>query len=53
MAYVPDRGDAIWLNFNPQAGHVSKPGIGLRLCFRRNHITSRPAWRFFVPPRVR
>lgn len=21
MAYVPDRGDAIWLNFNPQAGH--------------------------------
>jgi mRNA interferase MazF len=21
MAYVPDRGDAIWLNFTPQAGH--------------------------------
>ncbi|MDQ3821574.1 MAG: endoribonuclease MazF [Acidobacteriota bacterium] len=21
MAYVPDRGDAIWINFNPQAGH--------------------------------
>ena len=21
MAYVPDRGDAIWLEFNPQAGH--------------------------------
>lgn len=21
MAYVPDRGDAIWLQFNPQAGH--------------------------------
>lgn len=21
MAYVPDRGDAVWLNFNPQAGH--------------------------------
>ncbi len=21
MAYVPQRGDAIWLNFNPQAGH--------------------------------
>lgn len=21
MAYVPDRGDAIWLTFNPQAGH--------------------------------
>lgn len=20
-AYVPDRGDAIWLNFDPQAGH--------------------------------
>ena len=19
--YVPDRGDAVWLNFNPQAGH--------------------------------
>ena len=21
MPYVPDRGDAIWLNFTPQAGH--------------------------------
>lgn len=21
MAYVPDRGDAVWLNFDPQAGH--------------------------------
>lgn len=21
MAYVPDRGDAIWITFNPQAGH--------------------------------
>jgi mRNA interferase MazF len=21
MAYVPDRGDAIWLTFNPQVGH--------------------------------
>jgi len=21
MAYVPDRGDAIWLEFSPQAGH--------------------------------
>lgn len=21
MPYIPDRGDAIWLNFTPQAGH--------------------------------
>ena len=21
MAYVPERGDVVWLNFNPQAGH--------------------------------
>ncbi len=21
MAYIPERGDAIWINFNPQAGH--------------------------------
>jgi len=21
VAYVPDRGDAVWLNFNPQIGH--------------------------------
>lgn len=21
MAYVPQRGDAVWLSFNPQAGH--------------------------------
>lgn len=25
MAYVPDRGDAIWISFNPQAGH-EQPG---------------------------
>ena len=21
MAYVPERGDAVWINFNPQVGH--------------------------------
>lgn len=21
MAYVPDRGEVVWINFNPQAGH--------------------------------
>ena len=21
MVYVPDRGDVVWINFNPQAGH--------------------------------
>lgn len=21
MAYIPDRGDAVWINFNPQTGH--------------------------------
>lgn len=21
MVYVPERGDAVWLNFNPQSGH--------------------------------
>ena len=21
MAYIPERGDIVWLNFNPQAGH--------------------------------
>ena len=21
MTYIPDRGDVVWLNFNPQAGH--------------------------------
>ena len=21
MAYIPDRGDIVWINFNPQAGH--------------------------------
>ena len=21
MAYVPERGDVVWINFNPQAGH--------------------------------
>jgi mRNA interferase MazF len=21
MSYIPERGDLVWLNFNPQAGH--------------------------------
>ncbi len=24
MAYVPDRGDLVWLNFSPQAGHEQR-----------------------------
>ncbi|MFZ4712169.1 MAG: endoribonuclease MazF [Bacteriovoracaceae bacterium] len=24
MAYIPDRGDIVWLNFTPQAGHEQK-----------------------------
>ena len=24
MAYVPDRGDAVWLDFDPQAGHEQR-----------------------------
>lgn len=24
MAYTPDRGDIVWLNFTPQAGHEQK-----------------------------
>ena len=30
MSYVPDRGDIVWLNFTPQAGHEqrgTKPAI--------------------------
>lgn len=27
MSYIPKRGDLVWLNFNPQAGHEQK---GLR-----------------------
>ena len=32
MAYVPDRGDAVWISFNPQAGHEQsgrRPAIAL------------------------
>ena len=32
MGYVPDRGDAVWLTFNPQAGHEQagrRPGLVL------------------------
>lgn len=32
MAYVPDRGDAVWLDFTPQAGHEQaghRPGLVL------------------------
>jgi mRNA interferase MazF len=34
MTYVPERGDAIWINFNPQAGHEQagrRPGVVLSL----------------------
>lgn len=24
MAYIPDRGDIVWLNFTPQAGHEQR-----------------------------
>ncbi len=24
MAYIPDRGDAVWLQFDPQAGHEQR-----------------------------
>lgn len=24
MSYIPDRGDIVWLNFTPQAGHEQK-----------------------------
>lgn len=32
MAYVPDRGDVVWISFNPQAGHEQagrRPGVVL------------------------
>src|SRR2546425_11005238 len=32
MAYAPDRGDVIWITFNPQAGHKQagrRPALGL------------------------
>lgn len=32
MTYVPDRGDVVWLNFNPQTGHEQagrRPGVVL------------------------
>jgi mRNA interferase MazF len=32
MAYLPDRGDIVWLSFNPQAGHEQagrRPGLVL------------------------
>ena len=32
MSYIPDRGDIVWLEFNPQKGHEQKgrrPGIVL------------------------
>lgn len=34
-AYIPDRGDAIWLEFNPQAGHERagrRPALVLSPC---------------------
>ena len=57
MAYIPDRGDAIWLHFDPQAGHeqagrrpalVLSPAayngrVGLALlCPITNHIKGYP-----------
>lgn len=40
MAYVPDQGDVVWLQFNPQAGHEQAGGLALVLSPKRyNKIT--------------
>jgi mRNA-degrading endonuclease toxin of MazEF toxin-antitoxin module len=29
MTYIPERGDMVWLDFNPQAGREQAKGTGL------------------------
>jgi mRNA interferase MazF len=41
MAYVPERGNAIWINFNPQAGDEQagrRPTILFALIFNRKTL---------------
>lgn len=37
-SWVPDRGDLVWLDFDPQAGR-EQPEDALLWCYRRSGIT--------------
>ena len=45
--YVPQRGDVIWINFNPQAGH-EQAGRRPAVVLSPGTYTARPVWRFSV-----
>lgn len=40
MSYIPERGDAIWINFNPQAGH-EQSGLRPALILTRKAYNSK------------
>jgi len=47
-AYVPDAGDIVWINFDPQAGH-EQLDTGPPLCSARLPTTPRQVLCFAVP----
>lgn len=53
--YVPDRGDLVWLQFNPQAGHEQagrRPAVTLspRAYNLDREMTSSLSWRYCLCP---
>jgi len=46
--YVPDRGDIVWLTFNPQAGHEQK-GRRPALCLSPKEYNGKTSLGIFVP----
>jgi hypothetical protein len=45
VGYIPERGDAVWIDFNPQAGHeqAGRPD-GRQLFCHRQPITEKSVW---------
>ena len=49
--FIPEKGDLVWLEFNPQAGHEQQ-GIDRQFVFLKNYIIKKQDWLCFVQLQV-
>ena len=52
MAFVPERGDAIWITLNPQPG-TGRRAAGRPLSSHPLPTTAKSGWQYFAPSRTR